>query len=374
MSYDRRLEQLCPHRVREDLVFVDPLDRQTARPLRPISSAQSVRIRLNDAFDVPSEGVNAPAQTRGSREGPFTLTPSNGTFRVAINGGDVQTITLPPAERLSASRVSDQLNALLRGLVFSAEGAFVRVRTELEGVDSTFYILTGSPLASLLGFTSDRSYRGRMVAPGWTLVSDPATLADRPTRVVVFDEPLAGFRDFVAIDYVTLREECRRCGGLGVENDWSYGQDGLVLAVRDEDLLLQELQKVTLTVRGSNPFHPGYGSTLLERIGQKAVPQGIVQGVIASDVQQVFNRWQGLKRAQERDIGQVVSDEEFPDRLLGVEIQQSSTDPTVLFVTITVQNRSRRPIQLTRGLRLPSQLSLVSSPTRASLSAATLSG
>jgi phage baseplate assembly protein W len=357
VSYDLRLEQLCPHGVREEILFVDTADRRTVRPLRPIASAQSVGVRLNGAFHVPSEGVGSPAGVRGSREGPFSIGPANGVLRVVVNGGAVQTVTLAPAERLSASRVADLLNASLRGLLFSAEGPFVRVRTEQAGRDASLYILASSPLAGLVGFAADRSYRGRLVAPGWTLVSDPTTLADRPTRLVVFDEPLPGFRDFVEIDYVTVREECRRCGGIGVENDWTYGGDGLVALARDEDLLRQEFQKAVLTVRGSNPFHPWYGSTLLERIGQKSVSQGIVRGLIASDVQQVFARWQSIKREQEQRV-QAVSDEEFPDRLLGVEVEQSSTDPTVLFVSITIQNRSRRPIQLTRGLRLPEPLEI----------------
>jgi hypothetical protein len=194
----------------------------------------------------------------------------------------------------------------------------------------------------------------------------------------VFDEPLRSGSDFVEISYGTIREECRRCGGLGVENDWRFDANGDVVEIRDEGLLIQELQKDFYTILGSNPFHTWYGTGLIEAIGKKLTAGGFAQNLIVSDIYQAFNRWQSIKR-QEEDNGQFVSDREYPFRLLSVNLEQSAQDPTVIFVTVTVQNRSNDSIQLTRGLRLPQSLQLVSSTTplgtiRQSLSGSVLSG
>jgi hypothetical protein len=130
----------------------------------------------------------------------------------------------------------------------------------------------------------------------------------------------------------------------------------MVSMLQDEALLLQELLKITYTVRGSNPFHPWYGTTIIERIGAKNASSGILHNAITTDIYTTFANWQKIKKAQEGpDIGQPVSDEEFPFRLIGVKLEQSQNDPTVLFLNIEVQNRSFKPFTISRGLRLSDQ-------------------
>ena len=361
MSYDRQLDQVCPHMVACETLYVAG-DQVTVRPLRPIASAGSVSLRINGEITVPSHGVVLPAKTVGSRGGPFSIrTGVNDTLRVQVNQGAVQTATLSATDRLSAARLADQLNTRLRGVVFSAFSNRIGFRSDAEGSAASVFVDGSSTLASLLGIPVNRMYRGRQVTPGWTLVNDAYTLNDRPTRLIVFDTPLKGVKDFVEISYSTIRQECRRCGGLGVEHDWRYDTKGEVGQVRDEALLIQELQKLIYTLLGSNPFHTWYGTNLLDAVGKKLTAGGLVQNLIVSDIHQAFARWQSIKRQQEGAVGQAVSDEEFPYNLLSVNLQQSSQDPTVVFVKVTVQNRSSKPIQLERGLRLPMPLDLMGS-------------
>jgi hypothetical protein len=204
--------------------------------------------------------------------------------------------------------------------------------------------------------------------PRWSLINDPNTLNDRPTRFIVFDRPIESLSEFVEVSYTTIRQECRRCGGVGVENDWRYDRAGSIIKARNAELLSQEVLKITYTVKGSNPFHPWYGTGFLDAIGKKLTDQGLVQNLILSDLQDAFRRWQSVKRNQEGPrIAQFVSDEEFPFRLLVVNLEQDPVDPTVIYVAAMVQNRSSSPIQITRGLRLPVPLDLMGASVQDSL-------
>ncbi len=356
MSFDRQIDQVCPHLVVEELLTIGT-DRRTVTPVRPIASFDSVRVRLNGDLNVPITGVDTPAKSGGTREGPFPILSTANRIELSVHSGARQTAILPVSTRLSADRIADLLNAQLRGVTFSTEKNSIRFKTDLAGDDASLYIFKESTLAKTLGISTDREFRGKRVAPAWTLIQDPNTLLDRPKRLIVFDDPLRGFNDFVEVSYTTVLQECRRCGGVGVEYDWRYGSDGNLAEVRDEALLIQELQKAVFTQKGSNIFHPWYGTYLLDNVGKKNNLVGLLQSTITSDIQQMFTRWQTIKTQQEKDVGQFVSDSEFPFRLLGVQVEQSISDPTVIFVNITVQNRSTQPIQISRGLRLPASLS-----------------
>jgi hypothetical protein len=371
MSFDLQIDQVCRHEVTEEALFV-AADRRTVRPIRPISSAASVKVLLNNAVSVPSEGVLLPASTSGTKRGPFSITTGvDDTLELAVNQGDVQTGVLPALDRMGASRIAALLNKQFTGIVFSVVNERLALTTREKGPASSIFLEDTSTAASVFGFAAHRNYRGHQLVPGWTLIGDPTTLEDRPTRLIIFDEPLRSASDFVEISYVTLREECRRCGGVGVEHDWRYDTKGEVIEVRDEALLLQELQKDFYTIEGSNPFHTWYGTQLIESIGKKLIAD-FAQNIITSDLYQAFNRWQSVKRQQEEDVGQFVSDREFPFKLLSVVLEQSVDDPTVIFVTATVQNRSNEAIELSRGLKLPEELQL--GTIRQSISGTALSG
>jgi hypothetical protein len=361
MSYDRHIDQLCPHIVVDEPLFVSPLDRATIRPLKPIASSDSVLVRLNGAMDVPPYGIHLPASSVGAKIGPFNVTSGvNDRLVTSVDQGPVQTLLVPASKQLNADRLATFLNASAKGILFSAVRGRVVFRTASEGRQASVFIHTTSTLADVLGIGAGREYRGRMAASGWSLVADPTTLADRPTRLIVFDEPLKDFNPHVEISYNTVRQDCRRCLGLGVENDWRYSKTGEVGQVRDEALLIQEFQKLIYTVRGSNRFHLWYGTQIIEAIGRKLTIGGLVQNMIVSDIYSAFSHWQTIKQVQEEKV-QVLSDEEFPFRLLSVTLQQSATDPTIIFVNSTIQNRSQKPIQLTRGLKLPEPLDLLGS-------------
>lgn len=379
MSYDRQLDQICTHRITEEALFLDA-SSTIATPLRPISSANSVEVRLNGALTVPSPGVYSAPNSLGSKEGPFTITPGvNDVFRIQVNNGPEQVVVIPGGVKIPAARVASLLTLGLKDVHFFVQGNRIGFQGDRQGPDGTLFIPASATLAPVLGIPTPRHWRGQVITPGWTLVNDPNTLNDRPTRLVVFDQSLKGFSDYVELNYATLQQECRRCGGTGVESDWVYGTTGEVIQVRDEALLIQEIQKLMYTVKETNSFHAWYGTSIMESIGRKMTTNGIIQNQLVGDIYQAFGRWQSIKKQQEENVGQAVSDREFPFRLMAVNLQGSQRDPTVLFINITVQNRSSQPIQIERGIRLPQPFDLMGSTQaqgiyRQSLSQYTLSG
>jgi len=374
MSYDRKLDQVCTHQVVEEALFLAS-DRQTVKPLRPIAAVSSVKVRLNSELDVYSHGAYCAAQATGIKSGSFKIQGGvNDKLVLRIGGGPYQTLTLPPGVKVSSSHVVDTLNSQVREAIFSATAKKqIRLKTSIVGPEAIIQVKReGSTGAGVLGIAQDRIWRGQTLVPGWSIVSDPNTLADRPTRLLVFDHPLKGFQDFVELSYTTVRQECRRCGGVGVENDWRYDGHGSLVKVQNEALLLQEMLKTMYTVRGSNPFNTWYGTSIINAVGSKLSSTGLLQNMIISDVHEAFRRWQSIKKQQEETVGQQVSDEEYPFRLLSVTLQQSERDPTVIFVNATVQNRSNKQIQIERGLRTPLPYDLLGSSQQESTFNATL--
>lgn len=365
MSCDRKIDQVCPHLVLNEALYV-AADRQTIQPLRPVAAVSSVRVFLNNEIEVPSEGVGLSAQSRGTVEGLIDITTGvNDTFRLSINQKEDQVVVLPPLFGVSMVQVVVLLNRGFNDeITFSVVDNKVFFQTTRTGLAESVFIPDTSTLATALGIQTNREYRGRTNIPGWTVIGDPTTLEDRPMKLIVFDEPLAGGSEFVEICYATIREECRRCGGAGVENDWRYDGVGEAVCVRDEPLLIQELTKDFFSVAGSNPFHSWYGTELVEMVGKKLSSGGFAQNFVVSDVYTAFGRWKSVKTQQEERVGQFVSDEEHPQRLLSVDLEQSTQDPTVVFVNVTVMNRSNKQIQLSRGLRLPLPLDLLGTSTQ----------
>lgn len=371
MSFDRQIDQVCPHEVAEEALFVSA-DRMTVRPMRPISAAASVKVVLNHQIVVPSAGVYLPAKAVGARRGPFSVTGQNNVLHITVNQGASQRVVLPLTNRMAAAEMATLLNQRATGVVFTAVNDRIAFQSQLTGPEVSLFLHGDSTAATLFGLVSNHEYRGMQSVPGWTLISATGTLPDRPMRLVVFDRPLRGSSDFVELSYSTVLQECRRCGGTGYEHDWRYDVNGNVVEIRDEGLLIQELQKLFYTLRGTNPFHSWYGTGIFDAIGAKLSSGGFTQNFIVADIQQAFSRWQKIKSQQEERVQQEVSDREFPLRLLSVNLEQSAEDPTVIYVSVTVQNRSAEPIQLTRGLRVPASQQIAGGTIRQSLSSTVL--
>ena len=210
MSYDRAINQLCPHLVVDEyLLFGSTRDR--VYPMRPISSAGSVKVRLNGLMDVPSYGVATPATSGGSKEGPYNIKYGvNDLLKLRVGAGAWQVCRLPAGAKTSVSQTASILSRSFSGVNFFVNPSnphLIGFSTNEVGSGASLYIHKDSNLA--VGFKADRIYRGVDVTPGWSMVNDPNTLSDRPSRLIVFDDYLDAANNFIEVSYTTVRQECR---------------------------------------------------------------------------------------------------------------------------------------------------------------------
>lgn len=363
MSYDRQIDQTCPHIVVQEFLPVE-IDRVTVMPIRPIASSNSVEIRLNGEINVPPSGVHSDARILSQQRGPMTVQAGvNDTVILRVGNGAPQTAQLHACSNRPVQEIATLLSNSIGGVTFFADATGrLGIRSNDLGTSANFMALPGSTFLTSVGIPLNRQYRGATVVPAWTLVRDTSTLSDRPRRNIVFNEVLKGFADYLEITYSTVRQECRRCGATGMEDDWRYAINGEVVQVVDEALLIQEVEKIMLTIQGTNTFHQWYGTHLLDSIGKKLAPNGAVLNLLYNDIQTAFRRWQSIKRQQEGPkVGQKVSDREFPQELVSIDMHPSSQDQTVVFIDVTIQNRSQDPIVIRRGIRFPLPLDFVES-------------
>jgi phage baseplate assembly protein W len=171
-----------------------------------------------------------------------------------------------------------------------------------------------------------------------------------------FKAPLKG-NPSLKVTYVTVANQCPRCQGTLIENDFRFNVLGTLITVTDADLLYQECFKAILTRKGSNPYHLGYGSEIMSRIGAKLGSS--VSMAIESDIRTAL---EGVKALQEsRAQYQAVTLSERLYQINAVQVTVSEEDPTLFFADVVVTNMSQKPISLNIAFSVPGATALAGS-------------
>lgn len=333
MTRDLEIRHPCPHRVRGEWVAIDP-DLQTIRPLE-IPSSSDVVLKRN-GFEVPRAGVFSPARTRSTRPGPFEIIRGqNDEFKFSLSEGATVTVTLPPGPSVRLETIARVLRAETSGIRVDLDENGLLVRTDNAG-PSAHLMLEGGSAHETLGFPSRRHYNGRQVFPGWSLVKRTGSVIPQD-RVIVFDRPVDSDDNIYEVNYTTRQQDCRRCQGIGVENDFRYDANGEPITVDNEALLLQEVQKITFTIKGSNVFERWYGTSLIDMIGSKVSPVGnVVESQMAAEISNALEAWRNQKEQQ--SAVQDVTQRELLANVPELRVVQDDDDPSTFDVFVTVQN------------------------------------
>jgi len=366
MSFDFQLAHACPHLTVEEEVTLGS-DRRSLRTRQPVAAGTKVRITVNDQFTVPRTGLLSRASLTGTVSGPFRIVKNENTVTVSNRTQSLQEFALPVGTRVASSRVVDVLGPALRnagvGVTVQASNGHL-VFSDITDVGGSSQVQVTGAAAASLGFIHQTRGRGHTVYPPWdfaeapTQVSTPGLAAVRTVsgRYPRFVRQIRGNPVF-KVSYTTYQQQCRRCQSFGIENDYRIVATGDPLLVENEDLLNQGVLKILSTIKNSNPFHPEYGTTLLTRIGSKALGAGV--SAINEDVITALGIFQRLQELQGRY--QEVTPRERLASVISINTTPSDFDPTIFEVGIVAANASNVPVVIRTVFAAPGTAALAGS-------------
>ena len=368
MSVDLQIGFPCPHLIVEEPVVLGS-DRRTMRLKAPVANAPSVRVLINDTLYVPPSGLFSQALLQGG-PGPYRIErctgfkgPDANSLTVTTSKGSA-TVSLPLGPRVKTQTLIDTLK-----LTDLSSIATITVRNDAIAFGDTnktgseSFVRVSGEGAVALGF-QQKGARGRMLYPGWGLISRrdvlpsaaPRGLTPVAARFPRFNAPISGNPD-IKVSYAAMPERCPRCQATYVENDYRFDSDGAVRIIDNENLLYQACLKAILTRKGSNAFHPGYGSVVMSRIGGKSYRGTASQ--LREDVINCLNRVKGLQEGQAKF--QRVTNRERLYQISNVSVRPSADDPTVFFLNVAVTNGSGVPVKLDIVYSAPGAVALAGS-------------
>jgi len=343
MSKELSILAKCPHETNEDRVSLSS-DRLSLFTSQPIGSAYSVQILINDDTNliVPQSGLQIPAQLTAAGSGPFNIKPGGDTITISTNSLGI-TVALPKGSRVTTNTIVKLLRSKTSELAFSNVNGHIYI-ADLTAVGRKSSLKVSGSGADSLGFSIQKGAVGKTLYPSWRVKKDLST----GVRYIAFSEPIKKNPIF-KVSYTSTPDSCLRCGGSAVENDWRYDSSGDNILIQNEDLLNQAAVKIVFTLKGSNPFHPFYGTELLNRVGQKAIAS--VANIINEDVRRALLAMQRLQREQGK-----IQTVTFKEQLLSIDSIQTipdPDDPTAFDVDIYLRNASNEPINLTVFFTVP---------------------
>ena len=355
MSRDVQIAFNCPHVIGEERVTLGS-DRRTLYTSKPINGPSLVKVVANDGAEVsPFTGLVTLASVKSYRREPYKVTLANRTLVVRSQLGTA-TVTFPQGY-LSAARVVETLNAGAGSLVTATSSTgYVTVTDKGDPGPESRVLLSGSALEAL-GFDRQSGAKGRTVIPPWKLYTrsavNPEDAVDSLGYYVGFDAPVAQ-NPYFTVTYTVAPNLCLRCLTTEVENDYRFDAQGAALIVRDENLLYQSILKYLLTEIQSNIYFPWYGSTLTTLIGTKVL--GGTGAGIRQSVSNALTTFKALQDAQAKY--QRITAKERLFAVDNIAVAQSTTDPTVFYVQVSVRNYASEPVDITIAYTAPGTFAL----------------
>jgi len=344
MSKEIRLTKPCTHLADRERVILGP-DRRSLKTKKSVSSFSGLSIFANNE-EVPSSGLYSQAELFSGFSGPFR-TLKNETDLVIKTSVETLVYNLPISSSLTTDSLISLLSVGSETTLFENQNGFLKV-TDFGALGlSSSISISGRALCSL-GFSHQSGARGAQLYPPWELVKTSDF-----NRRIVYRHPK--FRDRIRsnpifkVRYTFWPEQCLRCGGSLIENDYSFDSTGDTVLIDNENLLHQAALKIILTTKRSNPYHPWYGTTLRQRIGSKAV--NMAASLINEDVRTALEKMQSLQVNQKNF--QEVSFKERLYKIDQVRTRAHEQDPTMFLVDVVVTNASQEAVSLSVIFTVP---------------------
>lgn len=185
----------------------------------------------------------------------------------------------------------------------------------------------------------------------YEIVGDPRTVRVNQPRVIQFRDKWKSPDDLFEVTYVTISSYCPKCAGLNVIDDISYNVKGGLNVFRDEKLLIQNLEKFTVTELNSNSFHSFIGTSLVTLLGEKIIDTNFLVTRITQEISNSLNKFLDLQE-QYRQTGRTLTEGESLESVDNIEVIQDEDDPTILRADVTVTARSGKTAEFSQTLRI----------------------
>lgn len=354
MSFEFQIGFPCPHYIVEEHVQLSS-DRRGIVTKYPIAAKGTVSVLINDEFFVPQRGLSSRAVLRSAQSGPYRIGKYEDELTVS-NFDSSFTVTLPRGLRVPTEDLVDLFNRRFKesGEQFlyatTISGFLIFYDTSSSGGKSR--VMISGSAAHTLGF-HQRGAKGKVLYPSWVLEKQISSDGEFFGRFLRFSKPIKN-DPVIKVSYVTPADQCIRCRGTYVENDFRYTTNGDLRLITDENLLYQCSLKALLTIKGSNPYYRWYGTNLMNAIGKKAV-YGL-QNAIKQEISSALRLYQQNQQAQANY--QTVSPKERLFALQSVEVYPHESDPTAFLAEVVVVNASQTPISLSIVYTAPSAVAL----------------
>lgn len=185
----------------------------------------------------------------------------------------------------------------------------------------------------------------------YSIILDPRSNEVNPPKMIYFKYNWKSPDDTFEVSYNTFAATCPKCGGGGALHDISYTAMGTVSVSRNENLLLQNMEKFIITESASNPFHSYLGTNLVSLLGEKIYDMGFVRTKITQEVMGSIDK---LKELQEKYVasGRTMTPGETLDTVDSVDVEQDDRNPSVLRVNVEATAASGEQLTYVQLLKI----------------------
>jgi hypothetical protein len=185
----------------------------------------------------------------------------------------------------------------------------------------------------------------------YTIIDDPETTLNEKNKVIRFHQKWRSPDDYFEVDYLTLSEYCPKCNNGNYLDDISYTVKGDFYTIRNEKLLMQNVEKFTITELNSNPFHVFIGTSLVALIGTRITSVSLLVSQVTSEITRTLQKLQSLQ-SQYRMTGRSVTSGEILKTIDSIEVVQDEDDPTVMRADVSVIAESGKTVEFAQYLKI----------------------
>jgi hypothetical protein len=185
----------------------------------------------------------------------------------------------------------------------------------------------------------------------YTIIEDFKAVDNYLVRMIYLNKPWRDLYDFFEVTYITTLNYCVKCNGSKYLDDITYDVKGSLFTIRDERLLMQNVEKFVITRLNSNPFQTFIGTSIEGLIGTKLSNVNFLITQLKAEVTRGLQKLQDLQN-QYRQAGRVVTPGEMLQSIDNVTVTQDINDPTIFRIDITVTAESGQTVEFGQFIRL----------------------